>query len=90
VLWHRYAGLTMALFLVIEGLTGSVLAFYEEFDRWLNPQLLTVRVRNTAPLDPLTLHERAEALDPRAYIKFIEQQKPIVLTRIFENLPNIR
>lgn len=33
VLLHRYAGLTMTLFLVIVGLTGSVLAFYHEIDR---------------------------------------------------------
>ncbi len=30
VLLHRYAGLTVTLFLIIVGLTGSVLAFYHE------------------------------------------------------------
>ncbi|MGH8532637.1 MAG: PepSY domain-containing protein [Gammaproteobacteria bacterium] len=39
---HRYAGLAIAFFLVVVGLTGSVLAFYEELERWLNPQLFTV------------------------------------------------
>ncbi len=34
---HRYVGLRMALFLVIVRLTGSLLAFYDEIDDWLNP-----------------------------------------------------
>lgn len=65
---HRWAGLTMAGFLVIEGLTGSVLAFREELDVWLNPELLTVVTRTTPMLDPITLRERAQALYPGARI----------------------
>jgi uncharacterized iron-regulated membrane protein len=68
VLLHRYAGLAMAFFLVVAGLTGSVLAFYEELDRWLNPGLFTVPVRATPPLDRLTLRERAEAFVPQARV----------------------
>ncbi|MGH8609155.1 MAG: PepSY domain-containing protein [Gammaproteobacteria bacterium] len=30
---QRYVGLTMILFLVIVGLTGSLLVFYHELDR---------------------------------------------------------
>lgn len=30
VLVHRYAGLAMTVFLIIVGLTGSLLAFYSE------------------------------------------------------------
>lgn len=29
---HRYVGLVMALFLLIAGATGAVLAFYHELD----------------------------------------------------------
>ena len=68
VLIHRYAGLTMTVFLVIVGLTGSLLAFYHELDRWLNPELLTVPVRDGPMLDPFTLRERAEILEPRARV----------------------
>ena len=39
VLVHRYLGLTMALFLIVAGLTGSVMAFEDEIDAWLNPEL---------------------------------------------------
>lgn len=34
---HRWAGLAMAGFLIIVGLTGSLLAFYPELQRLLNP-----------------------------------------------------
>ncbi|MGQ0591137.1 MAG: PepSY domain-containing protein [Gammaproteobacteria bacterium] len=59
VLIHRYAGLVMTVFLILVGVTGSVLAFYQELDRWLNPELLTVPVRDGPMLDPFTLRELA-------------------------------
>ena len=65
---HRWAGLAMAGFLIVVGLTGSVLAFREEIDTWLNPDLLTVAKRDAALLDPITLRERAAALYPGAEI----------------------
>ncbi|SFK82798.1 PepSY-associated TM helix domain-containing protein [Methylocapsa palsarum] len=65
VLMHRYSGLTMTLFLVITGLTGSVLAFKDELDLWLNPDLLTVAKHDAPMLDPLVLRGKAEAQDPR-------------------------
>lgn len=58
----------MAGFLVIVGLTGSVLSFREELDVWLNPELSTVATRDTPMLDPLVLRERAAALYPEARI----------------------
>lgn len=39
---HRWAGLSLALFLILSGLTGSVIAFHHELDRRLNPEVLTV------------------------------------------------
>lgn len=44
VLLHRVAGLAMALFLVIAGLTGSLLVWYEEIDAAINPGWLRVAV----------------------------------------------
>jgi len=72
VLVHRYGGLAMTIFLIIVALTGSVLAFYNELDRWLNPGLLTVPLRDTPALDPFTLRERAEALEPRARVDYVD------------------
>ncbi|NOS75677.1 MAG: PepSY domain-containing protein, partial [Methyloglobulus sp.] len=37
VLLHRYAGLTMAGFLIIVGLSGSLLAFFTDLEQLINP-----------------------------------------------------
>lgn len=64
---HRYVGLMMAVFLVVAGLTGSILAFNHELDVALCPELYEVsssgdgRVR----LHPLSLRERALAIIPK-------------------------
>jgi uncharacterized iron-regulated membrane protein len=71
LLLHRYLGLAMTVFLVIVALTGSILAFRAELDRWLNPHLLTVQLRALPPLDPFALRERAEALDPRTWVDVV-------------------
>ncbi len=39
VFLHRYFGLAMALFLVIEGLTGSLLAFNSDLTILFDPRL---------------------------------------------------
>lgn len=57
---HRYAGLALAAFLTVAGLTGSLLAWYPELDAALNPELLRVapplgEARPLDPLDPLEL-----------------------------------
>jgi len=36
---HRYLGLTAALFLLLAGLTGAIIAYQQELDAWLNPHL---------------------------------------------------
>ena len=61
---HRYAGLFMAGFLFLAGLTGAVISFNHELDEWLNPQLFRVHSQGE-PLSPLQLAERIEAADPR-------------------------
>ncbi len=61
---HRWFGLTAAVFLVLTGLTGSVLAFQHEIDAWLNPGLFRSPGRG-ATLDPIDLARRAEAQDSR-------------------------
>ena len=63
---HRYAGLYMAAFLIVAGLTGTILAFDEEINKWLIPEMTHVPVQNKPQLDPLTLRERAQAILPHA------------------------
>lgn len=41
---HLYLGLFVGALLVVFGLTGSVLVWWQELDEWLNPGLLTVTV----------------------------------------------
>jgi uncharacterized iron-regulated membrane protein len=68
MIWlHRWSGLAMALFLVVAGLTGTVLAFYDEIDRALNPQWRVVEPRG-APLSWERLSEIAERRYPQAVI----------------------
>ncbi|MCQ8277891.1 PepSY domain-containing protein [Acetobacteraceae bacterium KSS8] len=55
---HRYAGLALAAFLLLAGPTGSVAAFHEALDGWLNPDLF--RARTSGP--PLPVDELAKRL----------------------------
>lgn len=63
---HRWTGLLMAGFLVLVGLTGSLLAFRSKVDRLINPQLFVEPQPGQKPLDLATLAERAEALAPES------------------------
>jgi len=65
VMVHRWIGLTLAAFLVILGLTGSMLAFLPELNHWLAPSLYP-GPRAGAELNAATLARRAEELAPSA------------------------
>jgi uncharacterized iron-regulated membrane protein len=67
---HRYAGLALAAFLTFAGLTGSILAFNDELDTWLNPELFEARGTGTM-LPPSEIAKRVEALDPRVIATWI-------------------
>jgi len=61
-LLHRYTGLVMTVFLIIVGLTGSLLAFLQELEVVINPQWST-SVIAAKPLDPILLLNTAEGFD---------------------------
>lgn len=66
---HRWMGLGLAAFLVMAGLTGSLLAFNAEIDRAISPHMMTVQDRPGAvPLDPFVLRERLQARHPEALL----------------------
>jgi uncharacterized iron-regulated membrane protein len=70
---HRYVGLAMALFLIIEGATGSLLAFNADLTTLLDPTLSAPRPSPQArPLDPATLAERVETVIPQAKFAYFE------------------
>lgn len=69
---HRYAGMYLAVFLVVAGLTGTILAFDPQISNTLNPELSRLPIQDRPMLDPLTLRERALAIEPHARIDFVE------------------
>lgn len=70
---HRYLGLAIAAFLIVAGLTGSVIAFHRELDTWLNPELFRVQSRG-APLSPSELARRVEAVEPQIRVTAVPLQ----------------
>ena len=67
---HRWAGLTVALFLIVAGLTGAVTSWDHELDEWLNADIMHAPGRG--PLrDPMELAAAVEAADPRAQVSYI-------------------
>lgn len=66
-LLHRWAGLVLAIFLFIAGLTGAIISWDHELDEWLNPHLFE-RQSQGDPLSPLDLVDRLETSDPRLLI----------------------
>lgn len=71
LLVHRYAGLLMACFLVIVGLTGSLLAFRNDIDRLASPRFYAKPQPGVAQLDFASLTDRAEALVPQGQAYWI-------------------
>lgn len=66
---HRWAGLATALFLCVAGLTGSILAFKEELDAWLNPHLFLAPGEGRELLDPFILRDAVQAQLPWARVE---------------------
>lgn len=75
LLLHRYAGLYMAVFLVVAGLTGSVLAFGVELNRWLVPPR-QVALRAEPVLDPIALRDRAQRMVSEGAVNRILLEPP--------------
>jgi uncharacterized iron-regulated membrane protein len=69
VILHRYIGLATALFLVLLGLTGSVLAWRQPLSAWLAPALYEAPARGPL-LSPEQLGQRIGDADPRAQVVF--------------------
>ncbi|WP_137044821.1 PepSY domain-containing protein [Pseudolabrys sp. FHR47] len=67
---HRYVGLIIALFMVVAGLTGSAIAFRDELDAWLNPELF--EAHSTGALLPVgEIVARVEQSDPRIMVSLL-------------------
>jgi len=64
---HRWFGLLSAIFLIIVSLTGSLIAFNEELDIWLNPQLFLISPDSSVMLDPVSLFKKVSENIPKNY-----------------------
>lgn len=64
---HRWAGLFIAVFLTISGLSGAIISWDHELDEWLNPQLFDAKSSGMArSADELV--RAVEASDPRVAV----------------------
>ncbi|WP_296236486.1 PepSY-associated TM helix domain-containing protein [Psychrobacter sp. UBA5136] len=64
-LWiHRYTGLVMAGFLIMAGITGSLLAFHDELDDVFNYKLAHIERQDTPQLPIAALHDRVISAYP--------------------------
>jgi uncharacterized iron-regulated membrane protein len=73
VIAHRWAGLSLALFLTLAGLTGAMMAFYDELEALIAPQLHIVQPPSVQAelLDPIELREKVQAAYPGAVINYL-------------------
>jgi len=69
-LLHRWVGLVMAAFLIIVAVTGSLLAFYPELERLINPQLYPKQTLENK-LDMVSLAELAEQRVPHGRVNTV-------------------
>lgn len=61
---HLYIALWLGALLVLAGLTGSLLVYKHALDKWLNPELLQVRVLDSGAKPFLSLIEAANLVSP--------------------------
>ncbi len=66
VLVHRYVGLALSVFLMVAGVTGSILVFNDELDAMVTPELLRAEppFEHAEPLPPGELHAALRAALP--------------------------
>ena len=70
VLWHRWIGVVLAVLLVVIGMTGCVIAWFEPLDQFANPELRRVEPQEER-LAPLRIREQIEAQDADSSVYFV-------------------
>ena len=75
LIWqHRWTGLLMTVFLVVVGLTGSLLAYRTEVDRILNPKFYAKVKPGSKRLTMGEIAARAEQQEPRIQVWYLYDQ----------------
>lgn len=67
---HRYLGLALAFFLIIIAATGSIIAFYDDIERALNPRMrvVTPQPQGWTMESALAIRDKLEREDPRSHV----------------------
>ena len=87
---HLYLGLFTGVILLVIALTGSILSFWLEIDRWLNPELMIVNVPQQAIMRPLAeiINVANSALPSNAKFSFAyPSHHPEDASYLFYHLP---
>lgn len=71
-LWHRWFGLAAGLWLILLAVTGSAIVFYEELDRWLNPELRAISGVSQGPPQAGRAIAGAQAALPGFVPRFVD------------------
>ncbi|MCM2564590.1 PepSY-associated TM helix domain-containing protein [Janthinobacterium kumbetense] len=82
---HRYAGLLMAGFLIVAGVTGSALAWKDELEAAMLPAVFRAAppAPGAAPLDALLLRESVAARFPQASVTYAPLSAPPGRSMVF-------
>jgi uncharacterized iron-regulated membrane protein len=68
---HRWVGLSLSAFLILEGATGALLSFRADLSALFNPQFVAAKpFPDATHLDLAALAERAESLAPNAQVAY--------------------
>ena len=68
---HKITGLLIAVFMVISGITGSILAFDPEIDAFLNPEVFEIAESGTAAMGADKIARSIEASDAQIWVRRI-------------------
>ncbi|MGY1892054.1 PepSY-associated TM helix domain-containing protein [Pseudomonas sp. SDT291_1_S447] len=86
VLLHRYIGLATAIFLLLAGVTGSILAFNHELDEWLNPQFYAAPAQGSR-LPPGELVDAVQSAHPKLQVWYMEYPSEAGHTALLAMVP---
>lgn len=88
---HRWTGLVLGAVFVIAGLTGSVLAYWQAIDEWLNKDMMAVTVpvgqASSRTLDEILAAARSSAPPAGAPTALFLQRHPGAATSVFYDVP---
>ncbi|MBV4478193.1 PepSY-associated TM helix domain-containing protein [Pseudomonas botevensis] len=86
VLLHRYIGLATAVFLLLAGITGSILAFNHELDEWLNPEFYQASAQGLR-LPAGDLVDTVQAAHPKLQVWYMEYPAEAGHTALLATVP---